>query len=137
MRILMFNRGVVNPFAKNNNQVHMTDQNSESLFKCQRCGTCCRWPGHVLLAPADISAMSAATGLSEDEFIERYTVLASNRRQLSLAEYPDGRCIFLKDDNGCACYEARPEQCRSFPYAWRVSEGCPALEAMDKNRVKR
>jgi len=97
---------------------------------------CCRWTGHVLLTSTDISRMAAATGLSETEFIDRYTHLASNRRQLSLTEYPDGRCIFLTEE-GCAYYEARPEQCRNFPHTWRVSEGCPALEAMDKNQLKR
>jgi len=80
--------------------------------------------------------MAAATGLSETEFIDRYTQLASNRRQLCLTEYPDGSCVFLKEE-GCAYYEARPEQCRNFPHTWRVSEGCPALEEMDKNQLKR
>ncbi len=80
--------------------------------------------------------MAAATGLPETEFIDRYTMLASNRRQLSLTEYPDGRCIFLKKE-GCAFYDARPEQCRSFPHTWRVSEGCPAVEALDKSWLKR
>ncbi len=80
--------------------------------------------------------MALAVDLSETEFIDRYTGLASNRRQLSLTEHPDGRCIFLAEQ-GCTVYEARPEQCRSFPHTWRVSEGCPALEALDKNQLKR
>lgn len=80
--------------------------------------------------------MAQAMGLSEQQFIERHTVLASNRHQLSLAEYPDGRCIFLGED-GCEFYDARPEQCRNFPHTWRVSSGCPALEDMDKSKLKR
>lgn len=114
----------------------MTEQNGKCSFTCQRCGICCRWPGHVLLTDEDITQLAAATGLSEDEFIARHTQLASNRCQLSLEEHPDGRCIFLEED-GCAFYEARPEQCRNFPHTWRVSEGCPALEELDKNRDKR
>ncbi|QHI68889.1 YkgJ family cysteine cluster protein [Tichowtungia aerotolerans] len=114
----------------------MTAETTERSFICQRCGTCCRWPGHVLLTDGDISRMAAATGLSEEDFIEQYTVLASNRRQLSLTEYEDGRCVFLTDE-GCAFYDARPEQCRNFPHTWRVAEGCPALEAMDKSTLKR
>jgi len=105
-------------------------------FVCRKCGVCCRWTGHVLLTEEDITRMAAAAGLSEDEFIERYTVLASNRRQLSLAEHSDGRCVFLVE-NGCEFYDARPDQCRSFPHAWRVDSGCPALEALDKSQLKR
>ena len=96
-------------------------------FKCQQCGACCRWSGHVLLTESDITRLAAASGLSEEAFIGRYTVLASNRRQLSLADQPDGSCVLLQD-NRCRFYESRPDQCRDFPHGWRVAEGCPALE---------
>ena len=114
----------------------MTDAQGTRSFKCQRCGICCRWPGHVLLTDEDITQLALATGISENRFIEQHTQLASNRRQLSLKECPDGRCIFLKEE-GCAFYAARPEQCRNFPHTWRVSEGCPALEEVDKDGDKR
>ena len=103
----------------------------ERSFKCQQCGTCCRWSGHVLLTEADIARLSAAAGLSEEDFIGRHTVLAANRRQLSLSDGPDGSCILLKEDR-CTFYEARPDQCRDFPHGWRVAEGCPALDPLDK-----
>ena len=114
----------------------MEGKNGMDLFECQRCGICCRWPGHVLLTDEDVTRMAAATGLSEDSFIEQYTELASNRRQLTLTEYSDGRCIFLREE-GCLFYDARPGQCRNFPHTWRVSSGCPALEALDKSQLKR
>lgn len=102
---------------------------NERSFKCQQCGICCRWSGHVLLTEADIARLALAAGLSEEEFIARYTVLATNRRQLSLADAADGSCILL-EDNRCSLYEARPDQCRDFPHGWRVAEGCPALDAI-------
>jgi len=107
-------------------------ETTECSFKCQQCGTCCRWSGHVLLTETDILRLAAAAGLSEEQFIERYTVLAANRHQLSLADGPDGSCILLEKGR-CALYEARPAQCRDFPHGWRVAEGCPALEALNKN----
>ena len=100
-------------------------------FKCQQCGACCRWSGHVLLTDIDITRLAEAAELSEEDFITRHTVLAANRRQLSLADAPDGSCVLLKNDR-CTFYEARPTQCRDFPHGWRVTEGCPALEALDK-----
>ena len=93
---------------------------------CQSCGTCCRWSGHVLLTDADLAALARQLALSTDAFIQRHTVLAANRAQLSLAEQPDGACCFLGPDNACRVYAARPQQCRDFPHTWRVA-GCPAL----------
>jgi len=90
----------------------------------------------VLLTDDDIARLAAANGLSEELFIERYTILAANRRQLSLTERPDGSCFFLKE-NRCTCYEARPEQCRDFPRGWRDTKGCPVLEGPDKVQLKR
>lgn len=106
-------------------------ESEERSFKCQQCGTCCRWSGHVLLTAEDIARLAAAAGLPEPLFIERYTVLAANRRQLSLADGPDGSCVLLEGGR-CRFYEARPAQCRDFPHGWRVAEGCPALEVLDK-----
>ena len=98
-------------------------------FSCTGCGECCRWPGSVLLTERDIQVMADALELTEHDFIDQYTALAPNRAQLTLTGRPDGSCIFL-DENRCSVYEARPDQCRSFPFAWQVSEGCPALDAL-------
>ena len=95
-------------------------------FACQRCGACCRWGGHVLLTAADITALARHLGLTEDEFVQRHTVLAANRAQLSLADRPDGACCLLGPDQACRVYAARPQQCRAFPHTWRVA-GCPAV----------
>lgn len=93
---------------------------------CARCGDCCRWPGHVLLDAADLSALAAHLGLAERELIGRFTRLAENRAQLGLAEQANGHCVFL-DAGRCAVYEARPRQCRDFPARWTVrGHRCPA-----------
>ena len=98
-----------------------------SLEICRNCGAaCCRWPGHVLLTAADITALAQQVGLSETDFIQRHTILAKNRAQLSLMEQASGACCFLNPDNTCRIYAARPQQCREFPHGWRVA-GCPAV----------
>jgi uncharacterized protein len=84
---------------------------------CVRCSSCCRWPGHVLLTDADIARLALALGLAEPELIDRYTVLAANRAQLSLADREGRECVFLQG-NACSVYEARPDQCRDFPRQW-------------------
>jgi Fe-S-cluster containining protein len=100
-----------------------------SRFKCSGCGECCRWSGAVLLEDADLGRLATHLGLSEQEFIDRHTRLAPNRRQLALLDQDDGSCAFLQGDR-CTVYEARPEQCRSFPYAWHVAKGCPELDRL-------
>lgn len=97
-----------------------------SRFSCEKCGACCRWPGYVLLSDGDIARLAAFLGLSERSFVERHARLASNRAALSLIEREDGACEFLQGDH-CAVYDARPDQCRSFPLGWRVEGDCPAL----------
>ncbi|QBG48168.1 YkgJ family cysteine cluster protein [Verrucomicrobia bacterium S94] len=98
-------------------------------FQCSGCGECCRWGGSVLLTDDDIHQMAAYLRLSEADFIEKHTRLAPNRKQLALLDQADGSCEFLEGDR-CRVYEARPEQCSSFPYAWSVPGGCPELDRL-------
>jgi Fe-S-cluster containining protein len=83
----------------------------------------------VLLDSRDITTMAVWLGMPEQEFIDRHTRLAPNRIQLALIDRSDESCSFL-EGNRCRIYEARPEQCRSFPFAWSVPEGCPALDKL-------
>lgn len=98
-------------------------------FKCTGCGDCCRWSGSVLLTDRDIANIATLLGLPELEFIDRHTRIAPNRIQLALLDQEDDQCAFL-ENNRCTIYEARPQQCRTFPYAWSVPQGCPALDAL-------
>ena len=107
----------------------MLDQEILDQFACSGCGDCCRWGGSVLLTEADIRRIAAHLGLEEAAFIEQRTRLAPHRGGLALLDQADGSCEFLRGDD-CAIYEARPEQCRSFPHAWSVPEGCPELDKL-------
>lgn len=107
----------------------MLDQEILKDFECSGCGTCCRWGGSVLLEDEDVGLLARHLGLSEAVFIEKHTRLAPNRRQLALLDQADGSCAFLEGDR-CSVYAARPGQCRSFPFAWSVPEGCPVLDKL-------
>ncbi|MEN7972635.1 MAG: YkgJ family cysteine cluster protein [Verrucomicrobiota bacterium] len=111
----------------------MVDPDILKTFECKGCGTCCRWTGSVLLTDRDISVLAAGLELSEQEFIDQHTRLAPNRIQLALTDKSDGSCSFL-EGNRCRIYGIRPEQCRSFPFAWSVPEGCPALDELAANQ---
>jgi Fe-S-cluster containining protein len=86
-------------------------------FGCTRCSACCRHnPGYVFLSQPDIDALCSFTQLDEKEFRKRYTRLTDFGfvRRLSLTEKSNFDCIFW--DQGCTVYNARPLQCRAFPF---------------------
>jgi Fe-S-cluster containining protein len=87
------------------------------FHECQRCTACCRWPGQVRLSAGEIARLAAFKGLSEVEFIQRFTRLTDDRRGLALTDQPDGACVFL-DGNDCAVQPVKPQQCRDFPNLW-------------------
>ena len=59
--------------------------------------------------------MADTLGISLKEFLQQYTRLVDG--ELSLKEHPRTYdCIFLQDGNKCKVYQARPKQCRTFPF---------------------
>ena len=108
-------------------------------FECTRCSKCCRHtPGYVFLSPADLTRLARAKGISEDEFRRQYcrVVDLGLTKRLSLTEKPNLDCI-LWENGGCSMYEARPLQCRAFPFwssvvasreSWEEhAKGCPGM----------
>ena len=87
------------------------------FLECQRCTACCRWPGQVRLTDAEITRLAAFQGLSEHEFIQRFTRLRPDRQGLALQEKPNSECIFLAGDD-CVVQPVKPQQCRDFPNLW-------------------
>ena len=89
-------------------------------FECYRCSTCCRHtPGYVFLSLNDLESLVSITGMTEKEFLSTYCreVFTIRGKKISLKEKANYDCIFWEKD-GCIYYEARPFQCRSFPF-WK------------------
>lgn len=76
----------------------------------------------MLFTEAELERLAAYLGLDVRECAERHFELAEDRRHLRLRFERKGACPFLTD-RGCGIYEARPEQCRDFPYSWTREEG--------------
>lgn len=114
-------------------------------FACRRSGRCCSGaPGVVWFGPEELARMACFLGLPSHEFLERYARRVGGK--WSLREVRRGRahdCVFLeRDDDGrarCAIHEARPTQCRTWPFwpenlaspqAYREAAAlCPGMRA--------
>jgi Fe-S-cluster containining protein len=86
-------------------------------FSCTTCHACCRHdPGYVFLSKKDLDRMLAYLNLEAELFVKKYCrwVDQGGDPILSLVEKSNFDCIFW--DQGCTIYQARPDQCRSYPF---------------------
>lgn len=92
-------------------------------FSCTQCGNCCTGPpGAVWFTPAEGRAIAARLGLEEAAFLRDYAHRIGGRWSLIERETEHGfDCIFLDRTSVpgkaiCGIYEARPTQCRTWPF---------------------
>ena len=109
--------------------------NSGLRFTCSECGDCCTGaPGYVWVNKQEIEALADALGLEVEEFERRNVRKIGIRR--SLRELRNYDCVLLDPETRkCRAYQARPRQCRTWPFwdsnlsspeAWeRTCEVCP------------
>ncbi len=131
-------------------------------FSCQKCGACCRGfkEGEVYLYKDDIARLTKLLNLTSKaglrKFAKEYLKVVSDSffwkepgavgaktyRYKTLGfkfTDDDEHCHFLKD-NECTIHEARPFQCRCFPF-WKMlvsskknfvdySKKCPGLKVL-------
>lgn len=87
---------------------------------CNSCsGRCCTGEsGNIFVSAAEIGAIAELLGLDETEFRRDY--LRKHGYKFSLKELKTAEsydCVFFdRERNGCSIYEARPLQCRTFPF---------------------
>ena len=86
-------------------------------FKCQGSSKCCVSRGKygfVYLSNKDIGRLSAYKKLSKKDFIEFYCDKTDKYTHLKEV-FKNGNCQFLEKKQ-CSVYEARPMQCRTWPF---------------------
>lgn len=92
-------------------------------FSCTRCGACCTGaPGFVWVELDEIERLATDRGESVDDFSRRHVRRVG--RGYSLVEKPNGDCVFWSRETGCTVYQARPNQCRTWPF-WRENIETP------------
>ena len=115
-------------------------------FSCTGCGKCCRTQGDVYMAPEDIIAAACLLDITPRMFVHQYAasyilsrpsmlegiqnsddfdrILEDKQVWVRLREAKRSgdsstgeACIFLDETtNQCQIYEARPAQCRTYPF---------------------
>jgi Fe-S-cluster containining protein len=111
----------------------------ETYYVCQRCTACCKWHGDVRLEDDEIPAIAAYLKLSEQEFLDQFTRLRTNRQGLSLIEKSNHECIML-DGNACRIHPVKPSQCAGFPNKWNFpgwQQVCEAKAIPMSDAIKR
>ncbi len=85
-------------------------------FECTQCGDCCTGaPGYVWVNAEEIAALAKHLGLPINEFEQKFVRKIGVRK--SLIEFENGDCVFFDGKaRKCTVYEARPRQCRTWPF---------------------
>ncbi len=105
-------------------------------FGCTGCGDCCRGPGgYVWISIAEAEALADALGMEFENFTR--SMLRKTITGLALVDDRDGNCPLLGPDGRCKVYNARPVQCRTWPWwnenlvspdRWRdAATRCPGM----------
>jgi len=108
-------------------------------FSCTRCSSCCRHEsGYVYLSENDLSRLANEFKMSYTEFVQtwcRWIPFNQESERLALKEKSNFDCIFW--NSRCTVYQARPLQCRTFPFwdyilcsdeAWKnTGNDCPGI----------
>lgn len=114
----------------------MTFYDNGVNFECQRCGNCCTCSGYVFIFQKDIDLILKKTNYTKEDLEKRF--LSKMDDYLVLRDQANGACIFWDDTiKGCKIYQARPTQCRTYPFwnavmsdeeSWENNkESCPGV----------
>ena len=105
---------------------------------CSTCkGKCCTGEsGYIYVTKAEIENISEHLCLDIKDFMQQYLFKKSYKYSIKEIKFGESHeCIFYdRESNGCKIYEARPLQCKTFPfwdyYKTRVEElklECPGV----------
>lgn len=105
---------------------------------CSTCqGRCCTGEsGYIYVTKDEITKISELLELDIKDFMQQYLFKKLYKYSIKENKFADSyECVFYdRKSNGCNIYEARPLQCRTFPfwdyYKTRVEElklECPGV----------
>lgn len=109
---------------------------------CDTCaGNCCIGePGYIWINMQEINFLAKHLKISQEELIEKYLNKIGYKysiKEVKLSEDNYACTFFDLEKRQCSIYEARPTQCRTFPF-WEyfkenteeVYKECPAIKTI-------
>ncbi|WP_304543061.1 YkgJ family cysteine cluster protein [Sulfurimonas microaerophilic] len=105
---------------------------------CETCeGRCCTGEsGYIYVTKSEIFAIADLLEMDVNDFAIKYLFKKGYKYSIKEKKVGDSyECVFYdKESNGCQIYEARPTQCRTFPF-WdyfktrvqEVKDECPGI----------
>ncbi len=121
-------------------------QAHEEVFQdidCLQCANCCKTTSPIFIM-TDIERLAKTLKMKIPDFIHQYLTIDEDGDYV-LQSAP---CPFLRNDNYCSVYDARPRACREYPHTQRKrmhqildltlrnSLICPAVSRMFEQLVK-
>ncbi len=105
---------------------------------CASCeGRCCTGEsGYIYVSKNEIENIAELLGMQANDFAKEYLYKKGYKYSIKEMKFNGSyECVFYnRETNGCGIYDARPTQCRTFPfweyYKTRVEElklECPGI----------
>jgi Fe-S-cluster containining protein len=105
----------------------------DQMFKCKKCGACCKGYGGTYLTDDDIQRIADYTRTDPDTFVEDFCHLSGAKHVL--AQQENGYCIFWNEV--CTIHSVKPRMCKEWPFIrsvlvdpanWHIMAGsCPGI----------
>jgi len=116
---------------------------SEDIFKCQKCGNCCKGYGGTFITEKEIETIAAYIHTDIETFVENCCQISGGKRILAQAD--DMYCIFW--DGLCTIHSVKPRMCKTWPFIesilvdtnnWHIMASlCPGIRRDVPSRIIR
>ena len=96
------------------------------LFRCRRCGDCCKGYGGTYITETEIDNICRYLGLGRNKYIRRYCQMSGDRPVI--VQGLNGYCIFW--DQLCTIHAVKPRMCRNWPFIESILVDASNWQAM-------
>ena len=113
------------------------------IFKCKKCGDCCKGFGGTYVTQQDMLSISDYIGVNPQEFVKKFCQKSGSRWVIAMGK--NGYCVFW--DKVCTIHPVKPKMCKAWPFIpsvlidvdnWQIMAGsCPGMRTDIKNEVIR